>query len=103
MLVQGLPLDAAVRRNGKQWTTERELAAEVVEHVDYWGHAMTIAACRLSGRDRRRFFESLKKPTSVKHHDRVSSDPGAAEPERMSTRAEISAFFGRLSRKGVGK
>ncbi len=100
-LVNGLPLDSATLRDGKAWTQERELLAEVVEHVDYWGRAVATAAFVGASRsDRKRFLGSLKKPTRLQHpHRQINADAEQpAAPKQISSREEIAQFFNRLRR-----
>src|SRR5919199_1600183 len=44
-LTQGLPPDAAWRREGKQWTSDMELAAALIEQMDRWGQAFVALMC----------------------------------------------------------
>ncbi len=85
--VKGLPPDSAFRRDGKQWTTEHELAARQVEATSGY---LRIVAQVLGAK----FKSPAEQP--VRHPDRATGNPDA--PKRMSTREEIAGFLGRLRR-----
>jgi hypothetical protein len=85
-LVSGLPPDAAVRRDGKVWTTREELAAR---HIELERGLLRLIAQALGVK-----FTG-PPPEPIRHPDRATEDD---QPRRMSTRQEISAFIARLRR-----
>lgn len=84
-LVRGLPVDAAVWRDGRHWTQQDELSAVAIERADVWGHRLTVAS--------RAFKGKVPEMPRIEHPDRRTA---AVEPVRraMSSRAEIRAFAG---------
>lgn len=97
-LVAGLPPDAAVNRDGKQWTDDREFAARIVERVDYWGakHAELLAMQAIAKpADRRRFMEALEPSVRFGHPERGTA--AAEKPNRKVTvdLRDLAAFIGR--------
>lgn len=86
VLVAGLPSDAAVRREGKMWTTREELAARHIELER--GLLRTIAQAlgvKFTG----------PPPEPIRHPDRPTAENAQ---RRMSTRSEIQGFMARLRR-----
>jgi hypothetical protein len=83
-LVAGLPSDAAVRRDGKVWTTREELAASHIELE----HGLLRTIAEALGV---KFKGPPMKP--IQHPDRLTAED---TPKRMSTRDEIQAFMSRL-------
>lgn len=86
VLIAGLPPDAAVRRDGKVWTTREELAARHIELER--GLLRTIAQAlgvKFTG----------PPPEPIRHPDRPTEEN---TPPKMSSRGEIQAFLGRLRR-----
>jgi hypothetical protein len=86
-LVRGLPVDAAVWRDGKHWTQRDELAAIGIERADIWGHRLTMASRAFKGR--------IPEMPQIEHPDRRSGVEVPSRP-RMSSRAEIRAFAGKV-------
>jgi hypothetical protein len=82
-LVRGLPVDAAVWRDGKHWTQADELQAIAIERSDIWGHRLTVASRAFKGR--------VPEMPRIEHPDRRVASPERSKP-RMSSRAEIHAF-----------
>lgn len=90
-LIDGLPPTAAVRRDGRVWLTEHELAAR---HMEQSTGLLRLIAQSLGVK-----FQG-PGPEPVKHPDRTTAPaPDRAKP-KMSTREEIAAFFDRVTRKG---
>ncbi|MEA2689628.1 MAG: hypothetical protein QOD51_2235 [Candidatus Eremiobacteraeota bacterium] len=92
-LVNGLPPDAAVRRQGSAWSQDHELHAIAIERNDYWLHALVVASRGLK--------KNPPRLPPIEHPDRnrTRDEPSGERPEvkqRMSTPEEIRAFFGRL-------
>lgn len=84
-LVRGLPVDAAVWRDGKRWTQADELAAIAIERADVWGHRLTVASRAFKGR--------IPEMPRIEHPDRVREQPRS----RMSSVAEVHAFVRKVS------
>lgn len=84
VLIEGLPLDSAVRRNGKTWTTERELAARQIEQD---ASLLRIIAEALGVK-----FRS-PAPEPIRHPDRVTVEDA---PKAMAKPQQIRAFMARL-------
>lgn len=82
-LIKGLPVDAAVRRDGKLWTQEMELQATAMEHADVWGHRLALAS---------RAFKRVPEMPKFEHPDRPKPQPPEPVVRRMSTPQEIMAF-----------
>lgn len=83
-LIEGLPLDSAVRRNGKTWTTERELAAR---QIDQDASLLRIIAEALGVKFRG------PAPEPIRHPDRAT---GNDAPKVMAKPHQIRAFMARL-------
>lgn len=89
-LIEGLPPHAAIRRRGKVWLTEHELAAQ---HMEQSTGLLRLIAQSLGVK-----FKG-PGPEPVDHPDRRTAPaPEQAKP-KMSTREEIAAFFDRVSRR----
>lgn len=89
-LVNGLPANAAIRRDGRVWLTEHELAAR---HMEQSTGLLRLIAQSLGVK-----FAG-PGPEPVDHPDRRTAPaPEQAKP-KMSTREEISAFFDRVTRR----
>lgn len=86
--VRSLPPDSAWRRDGRQWTTEHELAAQQVEATRLFGRA---TAAQLGAK-----FKG-QPPGPIEHPDRHGG-PAVPEQKRMSSREEIAGFLKRLRR-----
>jgi hypothetical protein len=83
-LIRGLPVDAAVRRDGKLWTQEMELHATALERADVWGHRLAVAS---------RAFKKVPEMPKFEHPDRPKPRPAEPAERRMSTPQEIMAFM----------
>jgi hypothetical protein len=81
-LVRGLPVDAAVWRDGKHWTQADELQAIAIERSDIWGHRLTVALRAFKGR--------VPEMPRIEHPDRRAQIE-VAKPQ-MSSREQIRAF-----------
>lgn len=88
-LIRGLPVDAAVRRDGKLWTQEMELQATAMEHADIWGRRLALAS---------RAFKCVPEMPKFDHPDRPKPSQREVEPaeRRMSTTQEIGSFLRKL-------
>lgn len=83
-LVRGLPVDAALWRDGRRWTQADELAAIAIERGDIWGHRLAVAS---------RAFKRVPEMPPIEHPERRPAEPELVRP-RMSSRAEIRRFAG---------
>lgn len=86
-LVRGLPVDAAVHRDGKLWSQADELAAVAIERADVWGWRLTHATGR---------FRKVPEMPPIKHPARRKPEPVEPAERRMSTMDEISSFVRKL-------
>jgi len=86
MFVKGLPADAAVRRDGKLWTTANELSAQAIERTDLWMRGLAV------GQGRKPNDVPVLPP--IEHPDRATREN--AEPE-FADAAEIKSFMARIA------
>lgn len=84
-LISGLPLDCAIRRDGKTWTTERELIARQVEQQ---ASLLRLIAEALGVK-----FKS-PPPEPIHHPDRVTKP--VAGSETMAKPNQIRQFIARM-------
>lgn len=93
-LTRSLPPDSAVRRDGKAWLTEHELAARTLESSTLLLRQVAKAlGVKFRG----------PEPEPVAHPDRLTRRRRTRDgPQRMSTREEIAAFFDRVAKREPG-
>jgi hypothetical protein len=86
VLVQGLPPDAAWRRDGKAWTSQLELAAALIEQMDRWGQAFLSF---MSGKK-----TQVPAPLRLVHEGRPAQpDPQPVRRVRHLSVAEFAAEY----------
>lgn len=86
-LVESLPPDSALRRGGRMWTEENELAATLIDRNEHW---MSLLV-QMSGKTLK---DGAKPPAGIRitHPDRRERDAAADKPAKASPREVAERF-----------
>ncbi len=88
VLIEGLPPDSALHRDGRMWTMADEIAAVAIEDASAWQRlAISI---HLDDRNKKK----LPDATVLKHPDRRVAEPARKERKVVSGPAEIARLLG---------
>lgn len=85
-LIDGLPPDSALRRQGRMWTQAHELAALFIERQEHWGSSLV----QMSGRVLK---DGAKPPPGIQitHKDRPERD---VQKKKVASLDEVARMFG---------